>query len=1211
LVQGQSNEGRDFRVVIIDFCRGLPTGLGAGGGERRQRAEPVAGFEDGAGLTEHIDAATRTRARRALRALLESGAGPRLRSRWRRVTPRGLLFACLGIVGGLAAGVLLAVGLVSYRLSLGPIALDSLNPRIAQSLEDRFNGDYTFQLGPTSLERGETGLGLTFQGVVIKDKSGRTLLVAPKGEVGLDLWDFALFSIRAKRLELVGVDLALTARPDGALSISAGQPIGETSGVSFDLPPTPESAAGHPSSIFASLGWGMINALTSQSIPIERLGVVHGRLTVDDATTGQKKQFDDVAIDFARKHGDASLKVSARSQAGPWSLSVQARGGSDGALDIEAHDLNFADILLGAGMRGFAFETDMPISFKLALQMNAERKLAAMDGKFSLGAGYFKLEDPDHEPMLIDEAGGELRWDPTAQKVLVQNVKIFEGETHIFFSGAVTPPAASDPAWRVDFASTDTVFAGERPGEQPIRIGESAFHARYFADEKRFVLDNFSIAGPDATGAMKAEVVATDQGPTLKLDMSIGRSPLTNLARLWPTFIAPEVRNWCIENIKGGELVAGQLSIDWDAAAFAAARQKRPVPPDSVHGTFSAHDVAAELLAGVPPMAGMEGGGVLTGHDVTIKGSRGFIDVGPGKRILASDISFIVPDTTPKPLNPAQASAHFQGGADALVELISRDPLKRFVGFQGDFSSAKGHFDGKLTVDLKLGKTARSDDAVVSADVALTNLQIDKFLGSERLDQASMTVAVDRGAIKIVSEGKLFGADASLSAGKTGPNDEGVAQIAFTLDDAARAKRGLSFGAGIGGPIAVKVKTPLGRTSSGDAELDLSRVSLDNLLPGLVKPAGKPAKATFAFRSDADSFSISNLAFESGGASIKGGAQFSSDGALISAKLTQLRLSPGDDLKAEVSAADSVWRIAVRGATLDARPVLKGLFATGGPPSEIKNYDLDLKVATVVGANRQALSQVDMTVARRDGALRQMRLNASVGGGLLTVRREEGGNLLIQGADAGALLKFFDFYTRMEKGAFDLIVRSGEGRQEGAINIKNFVLRNEPALRQLVTAGQTQASTGLKLDPDAAPFQKLTGQFSRSAGRIDLHNALIYDQQMGLTAQGFIDYWGDRVDLAGTFVPAYQLNNLFSHVPIVGVILGGGAHEGLFAINYRISGPASAPTLAVNPLSAVTPGFLRKIFGAFDGTAQPLDETEAAPLTRGFTAPDRAGTNLR
>ena len=98
------------------------------------------------------------------------------------------------------------------------------------------------------------------------------------------------------------------------------------------------------------------------------------------------------------------------------------------------------------------------------------------------------------------------------------------------------------------------------------------------------------------------------------------------------------------------------------------------------------------------------------------------MDVSPGRRILASNIVFTVPDTTPKPLNPARASAHLQGSADALADLISRDALKPFVGLPIDPASVKGQFDGDLALDLKLGKTARPEDAVVHADATLVEL---------------------------------------------------------------------------------------------------------------------------------------------------------------------------------------------------------------------------------------------------------------------------------------------------------------------------------------------------------------------------------------------------------------------------------------------------------------------------------------------------------
>ena len=78
----------------------------------------------------------------------------------------------------------------------------------------------------------------------------------------------------------------------------------------------------------------------------------------------------------------------------------------------------------------------------------------------------------------------------------------------------------------------------------------------------------------------------------------------------------------------------------------------------------------------------------------------------------------------------------------------------------------------------------------------------------------------------------------------------------------------------------------------------------------------------------------------------------------------------------------------------------------------------------------------------------------------------------------------------------------------------------------------------------------------------------------------------DELRLRGTFVPLYGLNNMFGKIPIVGLFLGGGSNEGLVGINYEASGPPSAPRIAVNPISAVAPGLLRKMIPG-PGMADP------------------------
>jgi hypothetical protein len=64
---------------------------------------------------------------------------------------------------------------------------------------------------------------------------------------------------------------------------------------------------------------------------------------------------------------------------------------------------------------------------------------------------------------------------------------------------------------------------------------------------------------------------------------------------------------------------------------------------------------------------------------------------------------------------------------------------------------------------------------------------------------------------------------------------------------------------------------------------------------------------------------------------------------------------------------------------------------------------------------------------------------------------------------------------------------------------------------------------------------------------------------------------------------------MFSRLPILGMFLGGGENEGLLGVTYQVVGSPAAPVLQVNPMSAIAPGFLRKLFefrGAEDRTGQ-------------------------
>jgi uncharacterized protein YhdP len=98
----------------------------------------------------------------------------------------------------------------------------------------------------------------------------------------------------------------------------------------------------------------------------------------------------------------------------------------------------------------------------------------------------------------------------------------------------------------------------------------------------------------------------------------------------------------------------------------------------------------------------------------------------------------------------------------------------------------------------------------------------------------------------------------------------------------------------------------------------------------------------------------------------------------------------------------------------------------------------------------------------------------------------------------------------------------------------------------------------------------------------------VYGSQLGLTFQGRVDLATDTLDLEGTIVPLYGVNWTIGQIPIIGRLLRGSEGEGAFAMTYGMRGPVPDPTISVNPLSALAPGFLRDLFsGLREGTLEP------------------------
>jgi len=384
------------------------------------------------------------------------------------------------------------------------------------------------------------------------------------------------------------------------------------------------------------------------------------------------------------------------------------------------------------------------------------------------------------------------------------------------------------------------------------------------------------------------------------------------------------------------------------------------------------------------------------------------------------------------------------------------------------------------------------------------------------------------------------------------------------------------------GPVVATVKSPMpiGETEV-QFEIDLTKASLDNALPGLSKPAGKPAKATFTLLRHGDGMTLDHFTLEAGSTLMQGVVELSHDGAFRSAKFSQFRLSAGDDVKLEASRGPEALKLVVRAANVDARPILRALGSAGVERSatganvakgavSFDDVDVDLRSPLVSGFGKQILSNVELKWERRANRPRRLAVTGRFGREPLVVSLEptEGGaaHLEISCADAGSFFSFLDLYARMEAGSVSAkMALPSPGRAEGELQVHDFYLKNEPAMRSLMDQGahRVDEKGGVRYDPDSVHVQRLQAEFVWMGGKLHLREGVMSGPEIGLSFDGHVDFAHEAFDLGGSYVPFYGLNNLFSNIPLFGPIVTGGAHEGLFALNYSVVGRMDQPTINV------------------------------------------------
>lgn len=917
------------------------------------------------------------------------------------------------------------------------------------------------------------------------------------------------------------------------------------------------------------------------------VGLKDGTLIVENESSGRRIVFQHIGVRLARPvAGGAVLTFTSQ---GPQYVSTavaEIGPAQDGerAIAITVKDVSTRDLVQAFSQDHRRFYMDTPLNATASARIGLDGTVRAARAEVVLGAGALGNGEEPQERFVIDGARIAAVLDPQARRIVLEPVRVTKNKNIVALTGEIAVPAEVHQPWPFALSQQEVVLAGPEMPEPPLVISKVAISGRFLAIEKQLVVEQGELVSATGSFSFTATADFGVPAPMLHLKGTASPMPAATVKRFWPVSIAPPARQFVIENVSGG--TADGISLLVDLPIDLIGQKQLPLPDDGLRFTLNAQGVTVRPVKGLPPIANARISVVVTGRTVRITLPDGTAVTPQNRKIAVSDGVMFIADHFPREPS-AQIRVKFDGPADAGIEVLGMEALKGPAGQAFDPSTTRGRLSALLQVNIIFRQVPRPEDLDYALEASLTDFGVDKVFKGQRLEGATVKAFASPAGIVLRGEGKLGGAPIAFEYEKKKDAADSDIRVSATLDDAARARLGVDV-PGVSGPVQARLSgVTNNRDTRASIELDLTQARLSDLVPGLSKPAGKPLKGRFVINDRGRTVKLEDFLLEGSGALLKGAIELSDNGDLLAANLPVLQLSDGDKAQLKAEKVGEVLKIRITGEVMDARGIMKSLMGTPAPGrrnQKTPDVDVEARVGALTGNNGEVMRQFELQVSRRGVEITAFDLAARVGrdgvvGGKIRDFQARQKAMHINATDAGALLRFLDIYPKVQGGTLWVAMdppRSDNTPQEGVIHLSDFAIRGEPGLERLSSA--VRDSSG-RIEGGSAAFEKAQAQFARTTGKVVFREGAFWGSSVGATFDGTLDFAADRIAIRGTFVPAYALNNMFSKLPLIGMFLGGGPNEGLVGVTFEIVGPmGGGPTLRINPISAVAPGFLRKIF---------------------------------
>lgn len=779
---------------------------------------------------------------------------------------------------------------------------------------------------------------------------------------------------------------------------------------------------------------------------------------------------------------------------------------------------------------------------------------------------------------------------------------------------------------RAGLEATDAVFVLGRDRRVAVAAAEAS--ASFRPDGLR--LERLSVKLPGVAGAVAGPTVSARGGAErrgtgwlARLDVGVDAVRFADLGSYWPDGLAPNVRGWLVQNVTAGEARAGAWRIEAEL----------PEGLDAVHvaalsGRAEASGATVHWLRPIPPAQEVSGTAEFALDSVSIharSGRQARADTGGRGAIEVRDaaVRFLGLDTEP---GSADIAVQVAGPLAEAVAILKHPRLKLFERKPLDLTVAGGQAEATLRIGFPLLAQLPVEKLRIDAAARIADAQLRGVLLGHDLQDGRVDLTADTSGMKLAGQAVLEGAPVRMGleldfrpGGPSQVQERGT--LAGRADPRQIALFGLDTGGLLEGLTAVDARYERRRSGQGSVALrgDLRDARLAFTAARWEKPPNVPGTVEAVLHLQGDALlSAEAMRLEAADLSLRGGrALFSAGGK----RLEQVEIGEGrfgatrfagtvQRPAGDGSPEGEAWRAALRGPLLDLRP-----FLASGPAQDPAAADaekrslpitLDLRFdKALAGESGEFAGLQGAAWFDSSGLMRSLRAAGRTaatpdGGGAFSLSLSPDGArrvLRVSAEDGGAFLRAVDVNSigggRLAvNGAYEA-QRAGAALS-GTAELGTFVLRDAPAAAKVLQAMTLYGLVEAMQGGDGVVFSRLVAPFTLTPEALELRDARAFSASLGVTAKGRILRERKVAEVEGTIVPAYVFNSLLGRVPLVGRLFSPESGGGLFAATYRVQGPLADPSVTVNPMAALTPGFLRGLFGMFD-TGRGEGPNGAAP----------------